>query len=45
MNHPAWTLAHLNAYAGMLLSMLDDPSVPTAPRTTQQWIDEALAKK
>ena len=28
VNHPAWTLSHLNAYAGMLLSMLDDPSVP-----------------
>lgn len=30
VNHPAWTLSHLNAYAGLLLSMLDDPSVPTA---------------
>lgn len=30
VNHPAWTLSHLNAYAGALLSMLDDPSVPTA---------------
>ncbi|HMN40255.1 MAG TPA: DinB family protein [Phycisphaerales bacterium] len=29
VNHPAWTLSHLNAYAGTLLSMLDDPSVPT----------------
>jgi hypothetical protein len=28
VNHPAWTLSHLNAYAGVLLSMLDDPSVP-----------------
>jgi hypothetical protein len=27
VNHPAWTLSHLNAYAGALLSMLDDPSV------------------
>lgn len=27
-NHPAWTLSHLNAYAGALLTMLDDPSVP-----------------
>ncbi len=27
VNHPAWTLSHLNAYAGVLLSMLDDPSV------------------
>jgi len=30
VNHPAWTLSHLNAYAGMLLSMLDDPSVGVA---------------
>jgi hypothetical protein len=30
VNHPAWTLSHLNAYAGTLLSLLDDPSVPTA---------------
>ncbi len=30
VNHPAWTLSHLNAYAGVLLSMLDDASVPTA---------------
>jgi hypothetical protein len=30
VNHPAWTLSHLNAYAGVLLSMLDDPSVPTS---------------
>src|SRR5262245_60304000 len=29
VNHPAWTLSHLNAYAGSLLSMLDDPSVPS----------------
>ena len=28
VNHPAWTLSHLNAYAGVLLSMLEDPSVP-----------------
>lgn len=27
VNHPAWTLSHLNAYAGVLLTMLDDPSV------------------
>jgi hypothetical protein len=27
-NHPAWTLSHLNAYAGVLLAMLDDPSTP-----------------
>lgn len=30
VNHPAWTLSHLNAYAGVLLSMLDDPSVESA---------------
>lgn len=30
VNHPAWTMSHLNAYAGSLLSMLDDPSAPTA---------------
>jgi hypothetical protein len=30
VNHPAWTLSHLNAYSGMLLSLLDDPSVPAA---------------
>jgi hypothetical protein len=23
VNHPAWTLSHLNAYAGSLLSMLE----------------------
>lgn len=28
VNHPAWTLSHLNAYAGLLLLLLDDPSVP-----------------
>ena len=28
VNHPAWTLSHLNAYAAALLSMLGDPSVP-----------------
>lgn len=30
VNHPAWTLSHLNAYSGLLLSMLDDPGAPTA---------------
>lgn len=30
VNHPAWTLSHLNAYAGVLLAMLDDPSAPAA---------------
>lgn len=28
VNHPAWTIAHLNAYAGQVLSLLEDPSVP-----------------
>lgn len=37
VNHPAWTLAHLNAYAGMLLSMLDDPSVPNADAELAQF--------
>lgn len=27
VNHPAWTLSHLNAYSGMLLAILDDASV------------------
>lgn len=30
VNHPAWTLSHLNAYAGVLLAMLDEPSVPSS---------------
>lgn len=30
VNHPAWTLSHLNAYSGTLLAMLDDPSVTSA---------------
>jgi len=39
VNHPAWTLSHLNAYAGTLLSMLDDPSVPpsTADAEMEQY--------
>lgn len=37
VNHPAWTLSHLNAYAGMLLSILDDPSAPTADAEMQQF--------
>jgi hypothetical protein len=37
VNHPAWTLSHLNAYAGVLLSMLDDPSVPTADAEMQRF--------
>lgn len=30
VNHPAWTLSHLNAYAGLLLSMFDDPGMEPA---------------
>jgi hypothetical protein len=30
INHPAWTLSHLNAYAGVLLAMLDDPGMLAA---------------
>ncbi len=30
VNHPAWTLSHLNAYAGTLLAMLDAPVVTAA---------------
>lgn len=37
VNHPAWTLSHLNAYAGALLSMLDDPSVPTADSEMERF--------
>lgn len=37
VNHPAWTLSHLNAYAGVLLSLLDDPSVPTADAEMEQF--------
>jgi len=37
VNHPAWTLSHLNAYAGTLLSMLDDPSVPTADAEMERY--------
>lgn len=37
VNHPAWTLSHLNAYAGSLLSMLDDPSVLTADTEMEQF--------
>lgn len=37
VNHPAWTLSHLNAYAGVLLSMLDDPSVPTADAEMERF--------
>jgi len=37
VNHPAWTLSHLNAYAGVLLALLDDPSVPTADAEMQRF--------
>jgi hypothetical protein len=39
VNHPAWTLSHLNAYTGVLLSMLDDPSVspPTADAEMERF--------
>jgi hypothetical protein len=37
VNHPAWTLSHLNAYAGVLLSMLDDPSVPTVDAEMERF--------
>ncbi len=37
VNHPAWTLSHLNAYAGVLLTMLDDPSVPTADAEMERY--------
>ncbi len=37
VNHPAWTLSHLHAYAGMLLSLLDDPSVPTADAEMERF--------
>ena len=41
VNHPAWTLSHLNAYAGTLLSMLGDSSVPSAEDdgTVRLWHD------
>lgn len=37
INHPAWTLSHLNAYAGSLLWMFDDQSVPTADAEIQRY--------
>ncbi len=36
-NHPAWTISHLNAYAGALLSLLDDPGVPTADAEMERF--------
>jgi hypothetical protein len=37
VNHPAWTLSHLNAYASLLLSMLDERSVPTADAEMERF--------
>lgn len=37
VNHPAWTLSHLNAYAGLLLSLLDDQSVPTVETELERF--------
>lgn len=37
VNHPAWTFSHLNAYAGSLLSLLDDPSVPSADAEMERF--------
>lgn len=37
VNHPAWTLAHLGAYAGQLLAIFDDPSAPTADAEMAQF--------
>lgn len=37
VNHPAWTLSHLNAYAAVLLSMLDDPSVPAGDAEMERF--------
>jgi hypothetical protein len=37
VNHPAWTISHLNTSAGVLLSKLDDPSVPTADAEMERF--------
>lgn len=37
VNHPAWTLSHLNAYAGLLLFTLEDRSVPTVDAETTRF--------
>lgn len=37
VNHPAWTLSHLNAYAGVLLAIFGDPSVPTAEAEMERF--------
>lgn len=37
VNHPAWTLSHLNAYAATLLALLDDPGAPAADAEMTQY--------
>ncbi len=37
VNHPAWTLSHLNAYAGVLLAMFDDPDAPPADAEMERF--------
>jgi hypothetical protein len=37
VNHPAWTLAHLSAAAGFLLTLLDDRSVPSVDAEFKQF--------
>ena len=44
VNHPAWTLSHLNAYAGVLLSMLGDPSVG-GRQPTPRWSGSGMAPR
>ncbi len=37
VNHPAWTLSHLNAYTGVLLSLLGDGGAPEADAETERF--------
>lgn len=37
VNHPAWTIAHLNAYAGVLLALLDEGSVSGAEAEVEKF--------
>lgn len=37
VNHPAWTLSHLNAYAGVLLALLGDASVASADEEMERF--------
>lgn len=37
VNHPAWTLSHLNAYAATLLTMFDDPAAPDADAEMERY--------